>query len=63
MGIEWLDDTVALLAEPRQTIRGWLVIHEPLGETSKLLTAGCNQNAAAFHCCVELFLYKLASAG
>ena len=34
-----------------------------LGETSKLKMAGCSQSAAAFRCCVWLFLYKLAATG
>ena len=33
-----------------------------LGEASKLLLAGCNENAAAFHCYVKLFLYNLIAA-
>ena len=34
-----------------------------LGKTSKFITAGCRQNAAAFKSNVQHFLYKLAAAG
>ena len=34
-----------------------------LGKTSKFITTGCSQNAAAFKSNVYHFLYKLAAAG
>ena len=39
------------------------VILWALGKTSKFITAGCSQNAAAFKSNVLHFLYKLAAAG
>ena len=33
------------------------------GKTSKFITAGCSENAAAFKINVYHFLYKLAAAG
>ena len=41
----------------------YTVFHESLGGTSKLITAGCSQNAAAFTVVYSIFYNKLAAAG
>ena len=49
--------------EPRNVVAYQAIIEPYLGETSKFITAGCSQNAAAFNSYIKLFLYRLAAAG